>query len=119
MESLKGEKRLLGFLPMSTTPSSLPSKPRRQYSKEFKQEALRLAASIGVGRAAADLGIHESTLHAWKKAARTEGADAFRGHGQLTAAETELARLRRENEILKMEREILKKAAEFWVKECQ
>jgi transposase len=104
---------------MTTTPSSLPSKPRRQYSKEFKQEALRLAASIGVGRAAADLGIHESTLHAWKQAARTEGADAFRGHGQLTAAETELARLRRENEVLKMEREILKKAAEFWVKECQ
>ena len=104
---------------MTTTPSSLPSKPRRQHSKEFKREALRLAASIGVSHAAADLGINESMLYDWKKKALQEGSDAFRGHGQRTAVEAELARLRRENEVLKMEREILKKAAEFWVKECQ
>ena len=105
---------------MSTTSSSsLPPKPRRQHSKEFKQEALRLVASVGVGRAAADLGINESLLYDWKRKAASEGADAFRGHGRRTEAEGELTRLRREIEVLKMEREILKKAAEFWVKEQQ
>jgi transposase len=105
---------------MSQSPST-PSaqKPRRKHSKEFKQEALRLVASVGPSRAAADLGVNDSTLYAWKKSARTEGDDAFRGHGQRTEVNAELARMRREIEVLKMEREILKKAAEFWVKECQ
>ena len=103
---------------MSQSPSSSPTTmPRRQHTKEFKHEALRLAASIGVARASADLGINESTLYAWKKSAATEGSDAFRGHGQRTEVEAEMARMRREIEVLKMEREILKKAAEFWVKE--
>jgi len=101
---------------MSTPPSP---KPRRTISKEFKQEAVRLAANVGVIRAAADLGIGESALYAWRKAAQESGSDAFRGHGNRTEAEAELARLRRENTVLKMEREILKKAAEFWVKERQ
>jgi transposase len=114
-----GEERLLGYFIMSTNSSSRATKARTPYSKEFKQEALRLATSIGVSRASSDLGIHESTLYAWKHAARTEGADAFRGHGQRTVVDAELARLRRENDVLKMEREILKKAAEFWVRECQ
>ena len=102
-----------------SSPSSTPSEPRRQHSKEFKQESLRLVASVGVGRAAADLGLNPSLLYDWRRKAASEGADAFRGHGRRTAAEGELARLRREVEVLTMEREILKKAAEFWVKECQ
>jgi transposase len=101
---------------MSTPPSP---KSRRTISKEFKQDAVRLAASVGVRRAAADLGVGESALYAWRTAAQQEGGDAFRGHGQRTAADAELARLHREIAVLKMEREILKKAAEFWVKERQ
>ena len=112
MESQIGENRLTGIIPMTTTP-----KPRRIHSKDFKQEAVRLATSIGVVRVAADLGINESTIYEWRKLSQSEGDDAFRGNGNRTVMEAELARLRRENEILKMEREILKKAAEFWVKE--
>ena len=101
----------------SPTPSS--PKPRRKHAKAFKHEALRLAASIGVSAAAERLGINESMLYDWRRKAELEGADAFRGNGQRTEGEAELARLRRENEVLKMEREILKKATEFWVKECR
>ena len=112
MESQIGENRLTGFASMTTT----PSKPRRIHSKDFKQDAVKLAASIGVSRAAADLGIGESMLYEWRKASQSEGEDAFRGNGNRTAVEAELDRLRRENEILKMEREILKKAADFSVR---
>lgn len=115
MESQIGENRLTGIIHMTST----PSKPRRIYSKEFKNGAIKLAASIGVSRAAADLGLSESILYDWRKASETEGKDAFRGNGNRTERDEELASLRRENEVLKMEREILKKAAEFWVKECQ
>jgi transposase len=102
---------------MSQSPSPSSTTQRRQHTKEFKQESLGLAARVGVTRAATDLGINKSTLYAWKKCAETEGRDAFRGHGQRTEVEAEMARMRREIEVLKMEREILKKAAEFWVKE--
>ena len=110
MESQIGENRLTGNIPMTTTP-----KPRRLYSKEYKQDAVRLATSIGVSRAAADLGIGDSMLYEWRKLGQKEGSDAFRGNGNPTAIEAELARLRREIEVLKMEREILKKAADFFI----
>jgi transposase len=102
----------------STPPLTEPQK-RRSYTKEFKQEAVRLAGEIGARRAAADLGIHATMLRDWARASRREGADAFRGQGNRTAVDAELARMRREISVLKQEREILKKAAEFWVKECQ
>ena len=80
--------------------------PRRIHSKEYKQDAVRLAASIEVNRAAADLGIGESMLHKWRKLGQQDGDDAFRGQGNRTETEAELARLRREIEVLKMEGEI-------------
>jgi transposase len=58
-------------------------------------------------------------LYEWRKLSQKEGDDAIRGNGNHPAIAAELALLRRENEVLKMEREILKKAAEFWVKERQ
>ena len=63
----------------TTTPRPRTSK-RRQHTREFKQEAVRLARQEGIGfvRAAKDLGIHESLLRSWAKALATEGADAFR-----------------------------------------
>jgi transposase len=87
---------------------------RRQYSKEFKLEALKLAEQIGVAEAAKDLGISENAIYYWRKAAKTEGTDAFRGHGRLTERDEELRKLREENRKLKNEREILKKAAVFF-----
>lgn len=92
---------------------------RRTYTKEFKQEAVRLAGQIGNAPASKDLGVDPTTIRSWVRAAASEGADAFRGHGNPTAVEAELARLRREIVILKQEREILKKATEFFAKESR
>jgi len=62
---------------------------RRKHTKEFKQEAVRLAQrpDVGFARAAKDLGIHESLLRSWAKAKASEGSDAFRGHGRKAALE--------------------------------
>ncbi len=101
---------------MTTTPHS---KPRRKHPKEFKEHAIALArrADVGFAKAAKDLGIHEALLRNWARQAITEGPEAFRGNGVRTEVETELAQLRRENAILREERDILKKATEFFVKE--
>lgn len=87
---------------------------RKQYTKEFKLEALRLAEEIGVARAAKDLGVGENLLYRWRSLAKADGTDAFRGHGRLTERDDELRRLRQENRTLRMERDILKKATAFF-----
>ncbi len=94
-------------------------KPRKQYTKEFKREAVRLCGQPGKGpsQVAYDLGVDRSVLSRWIKAASTEGADAFRGHGKQTAEESELASLRRRLRIAEEERDILKKAAIWFAKE--
>jgi transposase len=92
---------------------------RRTYTKEFKEGAIALAEDIGQSRAAADLGIDRSLISAWRTSQKSEGADALRGQGKRTAVEAELAQLRRENATLRMEREILKKATEFFMREQQ
>ncbi len=87
---------------------------RRQYTPEFKQEAVRLITEggVSVARAARDLGVSRSLLGKWKK--QIEGAEGtelrvFPGHGN--PINEELVRLQRENKILREERDILKKAA--------
>jgi len=87
---------------------------RKKYSKEFKLEALKLAEEIGVPQASKDLGIIGDLIYRWRKAAQTEGTDAFRGNGRLTERDEELRKLRQEVKILKQEREILKKATAFF-----
>ena len=90
---------------------------RREYTDEFKAGALRLVAE---GRpcssVAHDLGVHSSSVYNWARQARV---DVGRGSpGALTTEERqELAALRKENRVLKMERDILKKAAAFFAKE--
>jgi transposase len=103
--------------PSPPTHEAVPIRKRKIYTKEFKQDAVGLAKQIGAKQAASDLGINSSMLRDWVRATRTEGGDAFRGQGNRTATEAEFARMRREISVLKQEREILKKAAEFWVKE--
>lgn len=97
------------------------SRKRRKYSKEFKLEAVRLARQqdVGFAKASKDLGVHESLLRDWAKKLVAEGGDAFRGNGKRTAQEAELAALRRENAILRQERDILKKATAFFAKESR
>ena len=81
---------------------------RRLFTDEFKQEAVRLTATSGrtVVQIADDLGVGRSTLTRWK---RLHG-EAELLSGPHDDAEKELARLRRENELLRQERDLLKKA---------
>jgi len=57
-----------------------------------------------------DLGLYPGQLKAWQRAMAHEGEQAFPGTGHQTGSDEELRRLRRENEILRQERDILKKA---------
>lgn len=91
---------------------------RRTFTKAFKVEAVQLSQQPGmsVSKAATDLGVSENTLYRWRAEQHTDGDDAFRGHGQLRSDQAELARLRHENAELRVEREILKKAAAYFAK---
>lgn len=87
---------------------------RREYSDDFRADAVRLALSkpANIAQTARDLGIGDSLLRNWIRKARQEKS------GGITEDErAELARLRREVRRLKEEREILKKATAFFVKE--
>jgi transposase len=92
---------------------------RRRYTREFKLEAVRLVRERGVtmAQAARDLGVHVNVLRAWVRAERADPAHAFPGHGQQTPEDAEKTQLRREVARLKMERDILKKAAAYFAKE--
>lgn len=85
---------------------------RRAYTRDFKQEAVRLSESSHKTTAEleADLGLPTGLLAKWKRQLAEEGKEAFRGQGRLTASEAQLRQLRQENEILRQERDILKKA---------
>ena len=85
---------------------------RRSFSREFKLEAVRLMTEGGlsVAQASRDLGIRESILGRWKKQLAEDPVEAFPGKGHMKSQDEELRRLRRENEILRQERDILKKA---------
>ena len=82
---------------------------RRQYTQEFKREAIRLSTQPGMGlsQMAQDLGINRTMLSTWIRTAATEGGDAFRGHGNRTVEE-EVSTLRRRVRVLEEERDILK-----------
>jgi transposase len=85
---------------------------RRAYTRDFKQEAVRLSETSHKTTAEleADLGLPTGLLAKWKRQLAEEGKEAFRGQGRLTATEAEMRQLRQENEVLRQEREILKKA---------
>ena len=89
-------------------------KKRKTYTQEFKEEAVKLITEqeYQATEAARNLGVNISVLRRWKN--EIEGM----GSGPSGAAlQTELKRLRKENKRLKMEREILKKAAAFFANE--
>ena len=94
---------------------------RRKFTAEYKREAVNMVLKqhLSVAEAARRLGIAENMLHRWKKEFSDGGNDAIPGPGQQTAMEEELARLRSENERLRMERDILKKATVFFAKESR
>ena len=93
-------------------------KPQRRFGKEFEEEAVRLVETSGrTQRAVAeDLGIGLSTLRRWIDKGRERQMEAPSLERPEDIAD-ELRRLKRENEVLRQEREILKKAAAFFAKE--
>ena len=92
---------------------------RRKFSKEFKVEAVNLVLTRGVtiAQASRDLDIGSHVLGRWVREATQSKQQAFPGHGLQKPDDAELTRLRREVTQLKMERDILKKAAAFFAKE--
>jgi transposase len=85
---------------------------RKTYTREFKIEAVRLLKRSGRSQEAIarELGTSSSSLSRWKKKYGEDGEDAFPGHGNLTPEKERIRQLERENEILRQERDILKKA---------
>jgi transposase len=88
------------------------TKIRKSYTREFKIEALRLADTSGKAKAQVerDLGLSQGLLFHWRQELARQGTDAFPGHGRLSATDERLRQLERENNILRQERDILKKA---------
>ena len=94
--------------------------PYHKYSKEFREEAVKLVTEGGlsVPQAATRLSIPTNTLRQWTKAAaRGTLQEVGRSSRQPSDLEIELARARRELETVKMERDILKKAAAYFARE--
>lgn len=88
---------------------------RRRFTQEFKDSAVKLVTKEGykISEAARNLDVGVSVLRRWKAESEAAQQDA----GTTTELKTELSRLKKENHRLKLEREILKKAAAFFAKE--
>ena len=84
-------------------------KTRRQYTREFKVEALRLLETSGKSAAEIerDLGIGSGNLYRWKEKLSRDGQHAFPGHGRLAPEQERIRQLERENTILRQQRDIL------------
>ena len=95
---------------------------RRQFTREFKLEAVRLISSgeRKLEELARDLGVRPDILRGWRKQAEGRAGlkkdDVFPGNGKLTSKDEELRALRRELEEVKQERDFLKKAAAYFAK---
>jgi len=101
---------------MSVMEELQPSRVRRSFSDEFKADAVSMVLDderriVDVAEA---LGIGDGTLGNWVRQTRTDRGE--RG-GPTTEEKVELAALRKENARLRMERDLLKRATAFWVKE--
>ena len=92
---------------------------RRQFTREFKIEAVRLVRDRGVSvaQAARDLNVHENVIRKWMKDFDADPGQAFPGHGHMKPEQAEIERLKREVQKLKAERDILKKAAAYFAKD--
>lgn len=91
---------------------------RRVYSREYKLAAVKKVVEQGLSycQVARDLGIRDNLIHNWRKAFEADGTLSAEVQNS-PAMEAELKRLREENRQLRMEKEILKKAAAFFAKE--
>ena len=85
---------------------------RKKYDKEFKINAVRLYEESGrfLREVESELGIGTGCISHWKKELQEQGELSFPGNGKLNERDAEMARMKRELEIVKQERDILKKA---------
>jgi transposase len=94
--------------------------PQGRYAREFREEAVKLVTEekLSLPEAARRLSLAPSTLGYWVKAFRTgKLGDIGKSYRPLTEIEIELARAKKELVEVKMERDILKKAAAYFAKE--
>jgi transposase len=98
---------------------------RRQFTAEFKLEAVRLAneSDKPLSQVARELGIRPDMLRTWRRQAESRAGltpgDVFPGNGKLTSQEEEIRRLRRELEQVKQENAFLKKATAYFARESR
>ena len=92
---------------------------RQKYTKEFKADAVKLVLNGGYScnNVARRLGINPSNVTRWVRGYERDSQPSVEGGASRKELEAELQRLRKENNRLQMEREILKKAAAFFAKE--
>ncbi len=88
-------------------------RPRRSFSREFKAEVVELVRSSGktIPEVARDLDLTETAVRTWVRQADVDAGDR---PGLTSAEREELARLRREDRVLREERDILKRATAFF-----
>jgi transposase len=94
---------------------------RQHYTKEFKNDAVKLVLEHGysANEVARRLGINQTNVSRWVREYRQDNEPTIEGGATRSELESELKRLRKENQRLQMEREILKKAAAFFAKESK
>ena len=94
-------------------------KQRRTHSREFKKEAVALVSEHGYSysEAGRSLGVNGALIGRWCRQLEGNGLEAFPGKGKRTAEQQRIDVLETENRRLRMEKEILKKATAFFVKE--
>lgn len=92
---------------------------RKTYDNEFKLSAVKMIVEGGmsVSRISKDLGVNENSLYKWKRDYLTDQQNAFPEKGRMKPEDDELRKLKKELHIVKMERDILKKAIAFFAKE--
>lgn len=92
---------------------------RRSFTREFKIETVQMLTSTetSVTQAAEDLGIHPNTLYKWVRQYGERSEDAFPGKGRQASEAEQIRQLQLENQRLRMERDILKKAMAIFSKE--
>lgn len=93
---------------------------RQSFSREFKLEAVRLLerGEKSAADLARELGIRRNQLYKWREQVHAKDPEtAFPGQGRRKEPERELAALRRENERLREENDILKKAARYFARD--
>jgi transposase len=95
------------------------ARKRRNYTREFKLEALELMETSDkpIAQIERELGLSKGLLHHWRKQLTEDGDEAFPGQGRLKESDERIRQLERENEVLRQEREILKKAITVFAQE--